>query len=238
MAIHQKHTVSRYKQTSALYRIKSLNTPWREVMHLGVTKEFPRHTEFIEDQDDSFYLMLQGTLRLSGLSASGRERVIMYMESDCIFGEVVYIHKSPMHDSSLTTIEKSEIVAFPVTLLDDVEFCRQYPHLILNLVHSIGIKAGAFFSQIYDSSLLESKTQICRLIYQMWKENLEAPSFQPGISQSDMASILGLHRSSLTRNLQILREEGIISGFTKTQLEITNARKLAELAEVISILDV
>ena len=38
--------VSSYKQKDAVFRIKGLNAPWMEVVHLGIRKEIPRYYEF------------------------------------------------------------------------------------------------------------------------------------------------------------------------------------------------
>jgi len=196
---------------------------------------FPRYYEFPAAEAQRFYFLNRGSLRLSSLSSTGKERVIMYMEADNIFGEVVHLHESRVHCHSLRALEKIEVIGFPIGLLSDIDFCRHYPHLILNLVHSLGIKAGAFFCQISDVALLESHTQVCRMLYQIWKENGEPRVFDPGISQSDIADILGMHRSSLTRALRMLRDDGVIGVFSKKRLEVVNPQRLMELAEVILV---
>jgi len=99
------------KQALAVFRIRDLNAPWREIME---------------------------------------ERVL--------FGEITFMHKSSVHFHSLRTLTECEIIVFPNTLLDDIAFCREYPHLILNLVKSLGVKGGGFFSQSYR---LSSKLTAC-----------------------------------------------------------------------------
>ena len=111
------HT-SDFKQRNALFRIKGLNKPWREVAHLGIYRTIPRLYGFYRKKEDFFYLLTQGSLRLSGLASNGKERVIMYMEPDCIFGELVHIHKSQICEHGFLTIDKSKIVCFAASLLN------------------------------------------------------------------------------------------------------------------------
>jgi len=202
---------------------------------MGINRTIPKFFEFSGTEDDYFYLLIRGNLRLSSFSSAGKERVIMYIESDNIFGELSLLHGTRIHEHILQAIEECEIVGFHKTMLSDTDFCRQYPHLILNLVRSIGIKAGTFFCQISESALYESQTKICRMIYHIWKENREQFDFDPKISQSEMANILGINRSSFTRVLRVLRDDGVIGHFFKRRIEIINPKKLMELADVIFI---
>lgn len=160
----------------------------------------------------------------------------MIMEEGVIFGETVFLHQSIDHFHSIQTLSECEVVAFPKILLEDVEFCRKYPHLILNLVKSLGIKVGSLFSQIYDSNLFDAKRQICRMIAHIWREQGENETINPNLSQSDMANLLGIHRSSVCRVVRQLRDEGIIGRFSKTRLDIINAETLLELGDLICLL--
>lgn len=224
----------KYKQDLAVFRIRDLNGPWREVMHLGKRTFLSKNSEVHIVEEKLFYFLNKGRIRLTGLSEAGRERVVLIMESGVILGEIPLLHKSFNHFHSLQTLTKCDLIAFPKSLLEDVDFCREYPHLILNLVKSIGIKAGAFFGQLYDSNLLDSRGMVCRMLAQIWREQGRAGNITPNLSQTEMANILGIHRSSLCRVLKQLREEGIIGRFTKSCLEVYDSDTLMESGELDS----
>ena len=149
-----------------------------------------------------------------------------------IFGETVFLHKSIDHYHSLRTISICDVVAFPKSILEDLDFCRKYPHLILNLLNSLGIKAGAFFSQIYDSNLLDAQEKICRMIAQIWREQGEDSTVAPGLSQTDIADFLSIHRSSVCRVIRKLRDDNVIGTFSKTRLEIFDPATLLKLGSL------
>jgi len=225
-----------YKQDLAVFRIRKLNAPWREITKLGERKVLPRHHELGSPEGETFFFLNRGSLRLSCIAEDGQERVVMIMEEGVIFGEITFMHKSSVHFHSLRTLSECEVFIFPNTLLDDVDFCRQYPHLILNLVRSLGVKAGAFFSQIYDSNLLDARGQICRMLSHIWREQGKAEAVNPDLSQIDMANILGIHRSSVCRVIRELRDEGVIGRFSKTRLEVLDPETLMEHGEMLCIL--
>ncbi len=230
------YTRETYKQDRAVFRVRELNAPWREVIHLGERKILSRHHEIGSPEEAVFFFLNRGSIRLSCIAEDGHERVVMIMEQGVLFGEITFMHKSSVHFHSLRTLTECEIFVFPNALLNDIAFCREYPHLILNLVHSLGIKGGAFFSQIYDSNLLDTRGQICRMLSHIWREQGETTTVNPDLSQIDMANILGIHRSSVCRVIRELRNEGVIGHFSKTRLDIIHPEKLMEHGEILCLL--
>gem|GEM_PF-326432 len=211
-----------FRQKQALFTLEGVNTIWGTIVDDAALMTLPKHYEVSAMDSDAFFLLVRGSLRLSCLAEDGQERTVMRLGSGTLFNEVAQLHLSPMHAYSMHTLEECEVAKFPKSLLDDEEFYRTHPALIRNLVQSIGIKAGAFFSQLFDSNLLEVHGRVCRSLYQLWKESGESPAFRPNISQGELATMLGVHRSSLCRVVHSLREKGIVGKFSKTRLEIFN----------------
>ncbi|MFQ8888596.1 MAG: Crp/Fnr family transcriptional regulator, partial [Bilophila wadsworthia] len=151
-----------------------------------------------------------------------------YIEPGCLFREIVLLHVSPSHPASLVALEPCEVYNFPRTLLDDAEFVRRHPALMSNLVHSLGAKAGAFYSQITESVELDPQTQVCRYLHRLADER-RTRVVNPGVSQSELALVLGLHRSTVCRIIRTLRDRGVLGHFTRCSLEILDREALAEL---------
>lgn len=51
------------------------------------------------------------------------------------------------------------------------------------------------------------------------------------MTQQELALLLGMHRTTLTRILCRLRESGVLGRFTRHELEILDRARLAELAK-------
>ena len=199
------------KQEGPVFRIRDLNSPWRSVLHLGQRQMVGKSYQWEDDPETSTFSFLEkGRVRLLNLSETGKERIVLYIEPGCLFREIVLLHVSPSHPASLVALEPCEVYNFPRTLLDDAEFVRRHPALMSNLVHSLGAKAGAFYSQITESVELDPQTQVCRY-------------------QSELALVLGLHRSTVCRIIRTLRDRGVLGHFTRCSLEILDREALAEL---------
>ena len=181
-----------------------------------------------DPETSTFSFLEKGRVRLLNLSETGKERIVLYIEPGCLFREILLLHVSPSHPASLVALEPCEVYNFPRTLLDDAEFVRRHPALMSNLVHSLGAKAGAFYSQITESVELDPQTQVCRYLHRLADER-RTRVVNPGVSQSELALVLGLHRSTVCRIIRTLRDRGVLGHFTRCSLEILDREALAEL---------
>jgi CRP-like cAMP-binding protein len=215
------------RSREALFSIEGVNREWAAVLDLGVCSSLPRGYELTSIDPSDFYLLVSGSLKLSCLAEDGHERVVMIIGAGTLFGEIAHLHLSALHQHSLRTLEPCEVARFPMTLLEDENFYRSHPHLIRSLVHSLGIKAGAFFAQLFDSGLVEVDGRVCRWLYQQWKQHGCRRVCSPGLSQGDAAAMLGIHRSSLCRVIRELRQAGIVGKFSRRTLEINDPQALA-----------
>ncbi|NDV23379.1 Crp/Fnr family transcriptional regulator [Desulfovibrio sp. JC022] len=219
-----------FRQEKALFSIEGVNSIWESVLDKAVQTSLPKAHEIEANDPNYFFFLLKGSVKLSCLSESGQERVVMRIGPGTLFNEVSHIHSSIFQSHSLHTLEECVVARFPKYILENDDFFRQHPELACNLIHSLGIKAGAFFAQLFDSGLLEVSTRVSRSLYQLWQENGESESFSPGLTQSELASTLGVHRSSLCRVIKALRQKGVIGKFTKTTLEILDPETLSREA--------
>ena len=92
-----------------------------------------------------------------------------------------------------------------------------------NLVHSLGAKAGAFYSQITESVELDPQTQVCRYLHRLADER-RTRVVNPGVSQSELALVLGLHRSTVCRIIRTLRDRGVLGRFPGVPLRSSTAK--------------
>lgn len=207
---------------SPVFTVRELNSPWREVLHLASRQVYPKSHHWIDDGQsaDVFSFLHTGRVRLVNPVESGEERILLEVGQGCIFREVAAFHFSIRHPGNFVALEKCEVYNFPCGLLEDGSFIRAYPHLMSNLVRSLGVKAGAFFSQIVESSHLPPRAKVCRFLKRLADRNPDSLQFEPGVSQSEMAEALGLHRSTACRIIHELRDEGVIRSFSRRNLEI------------------
>ncbi len=220
--------------TKAPFKLKEANSIWRKVLHLGTKQEIPKgYNWIIKDDDASFSFLDKGCVRLECFSNEGKQRILQYMESGCIFREVSAarrVNASLYGRSFFVATEDCVLYNFPDSLFHDLEFIKEYPELMANLLYTTKLKAASFFTLLAGSNEEMLERVLCRYFNEL-AVNHNSNTFAPQISQADLALILGIHRSTLCRAIKQLREDGIIGNFTRFKLEILDKEKLQKLAE-------
>ena len=70
------------RQEGPVFRIRDLNSPWRSVLHLGQRQMVGKSYQWEDDPETSTFSFLEkGRVRLLNLSETGKERIVLYIES-------------------------------------------------------------------------------------------------------------------------------------------------------------
>lgn len=214
-----------------VYQLSGINKVWDILLAKGKKKSFPKGS-LIGGYNDMFGYLYQGKIRLSAITAQGKERIALYMENGCICTEInAFYDYHNMYSAEFLAVTPCTIYFFPIEMLSDVEFTKQYPELVTNLVQSLSYKAGAFFAQLSEKTELTLTSQFCRFLYRQYLEAGNT-TFKFGFSQIELALMFNIHRNTLCRVLSDLRSEGIIGKCTKNCLEIIDLQRLEELAQI------
>ena len=219
--------MARTTAESPVFTIRELNSPWREVLHLASPQVCAKSHCWIEEgMGATFSFLHRGRVRLINVLESGQERILLDIEQGCIFREVPVFHVSLWCPGNFVALERCEVYHFPRRLLEDEVFIREHPVLLSNLVRSLGIKAGAFFSQVSEASHLPPREKVCRYLRRLADQHVGRPCFAPGLSHSQLAETPRLHLSTVGREIRALREEGVIGDFSRRHLAILKPEAL------------
>ena len=220
-------TGSVWKENNVISMLEQ-NSVWRSILSQGEYLPLDKGRCWTEcPGNDRFAFLDKGLIRLSSLGENGSERIFLHIGAGCIFGELSCMHVAPLSTASFLAMEPCEVYLFPKSLLEDRSFTLLHPELMMNLVQSLILKAGAFFGQIEERVGLSPENLVCRYLFRLPEEG--SGHLRPRFSQSDLALALGLHRSTVCRVLHDLRERGILGEFTRTKLEILDREGLRDM---------
>lgn len=216
--------------------VPALNEKWAGLLHLARREEHARGTTIFpySDPEHSFYYLAGGRLTILHGTASGRVQNMLYMEPGTLInvahaaGYVI----TDFLDSGCQFFCLSDVVLwrFPGSLLHDPDFIRTYPDYIENLMASIGLKLLLMHNTLASSATGSAVCRVCRFCFNMSLANGNARELVPNISQAQLANLLGMHRISLLRVLQQLKEEGVLEELTSERLVIRDPDRLRALA--------
>ena len=214
--------------------IGAKNAEWVKILKFGIKRNFSKGSIIIGNGQtvDNLYYLHAGKVKLSYIGKDGREKILMYMDKGNLFGEVPFFDHKPMY-RQFTAIEACEVYTFSRECFCEV-IVPQYPELMFNLVEVLVNKTRAFAVQASDLGSIISR--VCKvLIYvaDRGRVNHEEGKMvcNQGISKEELASILGVHRTTLFSAIACLKEMGVIEEISKKRLIIHDYQQLVSIAE-------
>jgi CRP-like cAMP-binding protein len=209
-----------------------LNSPWEKVLSLGILQSFSAKTIIPArsrgDVGVGMYYIRRGCVRLSNITPSGREKIMLYMARGMIFNEIAMFHSLKAH--LFTCMEATETVFIPQKRIT-VDFIRDHPELILNLIESVTKKSASFYVQLFGLRAFDTFVNVCRVLYSMYLFNRSNGNVVPRLSQQELAAFLGIHRSSLHKALLRLKKEGIIGSYHRRNFAVHSPERLLAYSE-------
>ena len=216
--------------------IPDVNNMWAQLLFLASKEERRKGTYLYlyDDPEQSFYYLEKGRVTILHGATNGHVQNMLYMQPGALLN-VAHALGSAMTsflDSGCQFYCLTDVTLwkFPGSLLHDQEFIRSHPAFIENLMSSIGLKLLLMHNTLSNSGTGNAMTRLCRFCLNMSQANGNALELSPGISQTELANLLGVHRVSLLRVIQKLKRDGLLEELTKDSLIIKKPEKLRELA--------
>lgn len=209
-----------------MLHLADINEHWADLAEGYERATFPRG-KVILPTADYLYFVHSGMVRTSFTTPDGLEWIFIYQKDGCIFNELGVLGQ---HSKVFYTCQTDIVVSLiPSAVLQSLAFSRDYPHLLLNLIETLALKESICFSYMTDLARLSARGRVSQALLALAREHGEARVFVPDITQAEIASMMGLHPTSVARVVRALRSEGIIGAFTKKRLEIVSYDRLREL---------
>ena len=211
-------------------RLPGLNTQWEAALQHATHLKFPKSAVIPHRTRPGVYYLAKGEVILNYYTSCGQVRTALYFEEGSLFNEArTFSGYNPAGIFSCLT--DTEVYLFTRECILDAAFIRQYPELISNLLSTMGAKMLIHYSFLADMGMGSHLVHICRLLRSMSQKNNNSLRFPGRMTQQEVASLLGVHRTTLARTLRRLVSMGVISKFTRKEVCIENRDLLFELAE-------
>lgn len=216
--------------------IPGINQMWAQLLFLAAKQEHARGTYLYlyDDPEHSFYFLEKGRVTILHGATNGQVQNMLYMQPGTLLN-VAHALGSAMTrflDSGCQFFCLTDVTLwkFPGSLLHDQDFIRSHPAFIENLMSSIGLKLLLMHNTLSNSGTGNTLTKLCRFCLNLSQAQGNALNLKPGISQTELANLLGVHRISLLRVIQKLKRDGVLQELTRDSLIIKNPERLRSLA--------
>jgi CRP-like cAMP-binding protein len=218
---------------------ENLCPSWGGITHLGIRKRVPKGTVILGlgTVVDGIFYVKEGTVETLLDTHAGPEKVLYRVGRGCVFGEVCCFTPGAIQEVFVKARTDCTIYFFNRELVEGV-LAREHPELLLELVRILGHIVRMYGVLIQDSLNLDFFARVCRfLVYLVRLKGAEPEGRQvqvlveSGVTQGDMARLLGVHRVTVGKAVKRLKDEGIIQQFTKRELDIADFPRLCRLGE-------
>jgi len=165
------------------------------------------------DPGREIYLVLEGKIRLSILSSDGRELSFAHAGPGSIFGEIAALDGGE-RTAGATAITRVEAMALPQkAMLDLIE---SHPHVATAAIRFLCARLRETDQRLEAIALHRIEVRLARLLLSAIRLQSPPPkgptvTFDLGMSQGELALLIGASRPKVNIALTLLEEMGAIS---------------------------
>ncbi len=214
--------------------LRAQNRVWETVTHLGQKRFYDKGSTIIHNNQpvDCLYYLHTGQAKYFTITSEGHEKILWYLEKGNVIGAAPFFDRRLLRhlSTALVAAEKCEVYTFSRQCFEN-EISVHYPELLTNLIQSMAYKIFLAVNRGGDLDSLVAR--VCKILYNLVQRNgNECVSGKvvcdKGISQQELAYILGIHRVTLNYAILRLKNEGIISSISKRHTVINHVEQLLE----------
>jgi CRP/FNR family cyclic AMP-dependent transcriptional regulator len=189
-----------------------------EVEQHGTIKPFKKNVVVInqDDETDSLYVILSGSVKVFISSEDGREAVLNHQNAGDYFGDLALIDKQPRVASVMTT----EPSRFMVISREAFMAClSRNPEIAINLIKPMTSRMRMLAQNVSSLALLDVYGRVARTLLREAKKREDGELVTERITQQEIADMVGASRAMVSRILKDLKDGGYIS-VNKKQITI------------------
>lgn len=177
-----------------------------------------------EDTCSTLNLILEGTIEIQKIDASGKILSIAEFTKGNIFGEMLIF--ADLNESPINAISKTKSTVLLMNKASVISLCQKSESFLSEYLRIISNKAMILNLKLKEVTLKTIRQKICEyLILQYKKQN--SLTINLTMTKKDWADKIGVQRPSLSRELIKMKEEGIID-FHKNIIIIKDLDTLLE----------
>ena len=204
--------------------------------HLASVRTYPKGVCIYQQGELSsrFYQLVSGRIRIVLSQTDGREHVLAIVEPGGLFGEAACFDGLPYHTTAITVQPSTVLIFAREAVLDAM---RSQPDLMLEVLRSITRKQRLFALQLETAMFRKAPARVAFILsrlatyYGTPVAGGRATRIGLHLSHEVLASMIGVTRVTVTREIGALVRDGIVSR-DKRYLIVLDPGRLLERARL------
>lgn len=199
---------------------------WAEIRRLGEGLSCPAGRSFssLVAHPHDVFCIERGSLRQEYLSGEGRRRLLLVYGVGAIFNTAPAVLEKAAAGAPVV-LEDCRLWRIPGEHLREERLLAASPRLARQALRILSSVMLTYHEALTELAVDAFLVRFCRyLLLNMGRFGTE---FRLGLTQSECAATLGVHRATLARAVQWLRRRGILAEFGKRRVRILDPEALA-----------
>lgn len=162
------------------------------------------------DPGDRLFVIASGRVKVTFTSEHGDEMVLVTLGVHEVIGELAVIDEGPRSASVVAIVPTTVLMLSRPVLL---RLMGSQPAVLSALLISLGSTVRRLTETVGDLVFLDLGAQLAKLLVRLAENNVrhgERPVLDLGLTQSDLAGMIGGSRPAVNRALQMLGSRGLL----------------------------
>jgi len=206
---------------------------FEEFIKFGEKKTYQKGTIIVNQGEkvENIYYLNKGRVKVMLFTDLGEEKLLWYVSEGNILGDVPFFCKLPSYGAIIADEDCEVFVNDNNSLLKAIQ---SDPKIVNNMFISMAKRISLLINQVEDAAFNNPIIRISKLLYLLSKQFGQKCSsgteLNLTITHKEIATITGLHRVTVTNEINKLKKEGIIKIPKRGHLVITDIEKLYNYA--------
>lgn len=182
-----------------------------------------------KEMQDAIFYVEQGEVQIIFDSIEGQQRAVVSFGEGGIFN----IAPATLHQNAsgeYQCLQLTVLYYIPAKKILNEDTMQEYPEVALALVKHLSRLVLIYHTFLTDLQVSSFFVRFCRYLLSLYLHH-NTPTFPLGTTQDRLAATLGVHRATLSRAIQRLRQEGVLGKLNSRTVEILNPERLRSLTE-------
>ena len=177
---------------------------------------------------DGIGIVASGRVALTKETYSGNRIILEILDAGNIFGEVVAFSNSKIWPVTVITQEDSNLLFLPPDKILGYcnSVCASHSILVMNMLNILSNRALTLNKKIEHLSAKSIRSKVSSYLLEMYRQTRET-TFTVPMKRHEMADYLGIPRPSLSREMGLMRDAGIID-FDGSTIKLKRVLSLEE----------
>jgi CRP-like cAMP-binding protein len=164
------------------------------------------------DEGTALYIISKGLIRIAVPTKQGDEVTLAMLTDGDFFGEMALLDDMPRSADAVAMVETQLYV---LNRSDFLSFLIHNEHAVRAIIQALSLRLRRTDDMVAEVCFLNVSARLAKrltdLVASRHRVEEDGPTFSIHLTQRELASLIGVSRETINRELKVLRQKGIVT---------------------------